>query len=65
MELLNNGGWRLADQEKKFGKKYGAAAQCRKDWKKKLRGRNFGQIFLFCSERRLVDFPDRDSQRRD
>jgi len=41
VELLNNGERRWADQEKKFEKRGGGAAQYRKNKKEKLRERNF------------------------
>jgi hypothetical protein len=65
MELLSNGERRLADQEKKFEKRGGGAAQYRKNRKEKLPERNLEQIFLFCSAHRILDLPDQDSQRLD
>ena len=64
MQLLNNEERSLPYLERELGKKNGGAAQGRKNWKNKLREKDFGQIFLLCSAYRLQGLPGRGSQRR-
>jgi hypothetical protein len=65
VQWLNSGERRLTGGKKELEKKNGGAAQCRKNWKNKLREKDFGQIFLLCSAYRLQGLPGRGSQRRD